>query len=159
MRIITRISIQAPIERVFDLARSMDFHTYSVRNTGESIIGGRATGLIGIDESVVFKGRHFGLVQVFEAKITKMEFPSEFIDEMVSGSFTRFSHTHTFVRDHGMTIMIDELAYQCPCGFVGDLFDRLFLRSYLTQLINSRAAEIKKSTESSHWQEYLRVKA
>ena len=64
MKIISKVAINASINIVFDLARSMDFHTYSVRNAGESIIDGRMTGLIGLDETVTFKGKHFGFNQI-----------------------------------------------------------------------------------------------
>ena len=35
--LILQIDIRAPIERCFNLARSMDFHTHSMRSTGERV--------------------------------------------------------------------------------------------------------------------------
>jgi hypothetical protein len=47
-RIVTPIA--APIERCFDLARDIDFHTKSLDHTGEKAVAGRTSGLIGLGE-------------------------------------------------------------------------------------------------------------
>jgi hypothetical protein len=38
--------VNAPIERVFDLARSIDLHKLSTKGTKEEAIAGKTTGLI-----------------------------------------------------------------------------------------------------------------
>ena len=155
MKIISKVAINASINIVFDLARSMDFHTYSVRNAGESIIDGRMTGLIGLDETVTFKGKHFGFNQIFKAKIIKFEYPNQFVDEMIIGSFKSFKHTHLFEYNNNLTVMTDEIIYKCPFGIIGNSFDWLFLNSYLNRIFMSRVQDIKKSCESNEWKKYL----
>lgn len=44
--------IAAPIERVFDLARSIEAHMASTEGSNERAVDGRATGLIGYGEVV-----------------------------------------------------------------------------------------------------------
>jgi hypothetical protein len=48
--------IDAPPERVFDLARSIDQHTRSLDWTGEEPVAGRMSGLIGLGETVAWRG-------------------------------------------------------------------------------------------------------
>ena len=44
--------IDAPIDRVFDLARSVDLHTSSTAKTGERAVAGVTAGLIGAGDQV-----------------------------------------------------------------------------------------------------------
>jgi hypothetical protein len=54
--------IAAPIERVFDLARSIDLHVASTNWTRERAIAGVTHGLIGAGQEVTWRGRHFGFM-------------------------------------------------------------------------------------------------
>jgi len=44
--------IAAPVERVSDLARDIDFHQRSMAHTGERAIGGRTSGRIDAGETI-----------------------------------------------------------------------------------------------------------
>ncbi len=55
--------INAPIERCFDLARSIDLHMESTKQTGEQAIAGRTSGLIGLGETVTWRAKHLGVWQ------------------------------------------------------------------------------------------------
>jgi hypothetical protein len=57
--------IAAPIERCFDLARSIDLHKLSTEGTEEEAIAGVTSGLIGKDQQVTWRARHFGITQIF----------------------------------------------------------------------------------------------
>ena len=52
-----KIKIKAPIEICFDLARSIDLHVDSTNHTGEKAVGGVTSGLIGLGESVTWRGQ------------------------------------------------------------------------------------------------------
>ncbi|WP_230143380.1 MULTISPECIES: hypothetical protein [unclassified Pedobacter] len=56
--IILKTSINAPIERCFDLAISIDLHVQSMQSSGEKAIAGKRAGLIGLHESVIWRARH-----------------------------------------------------------------------------------------------------
>jgi hypothetical protein len=47
--------IRAPIERVFDLARSIDLHVKTASGTDERAVCGVTTGLIGPDQEVTWE--------------------------------------------------------------------------------------------------------
>ena len=71
-------TIHAPIERVFDLARSIDLHSDSLAGTGERAVGGVTAGLIGPGETVTWRARHFGVWQHLTSRITSFERPVVF---------------------------------------------------------------------------------
>ena len=52
--------INADIQVVFDLARSIDLHTISTAHPHEKAIAGKTSGLISLGEEVTWKARHFG---------------------------------------------------------------------------------------------------
>lgn len=140
--------IHAPLEIVFDLARSIDAHIESTSQTDEKVFSGRTTGLIELGETVTWEARHFGVKLRHESKITQMEIPNCFIDEMVSGRFKSFWHRHSFLEKNGVTIMTDELHYRVPFGFLGRFFDRIVLRDYMRQLIKRRNSVLKEMAEN-----------
>ena len=53
--------IRAPIDRCFDLERSIDLHTKTTQRTGERAIAGVTSGLINLDEEVTWSARHLGV--------------------------------------------------------------------------------------------------
>jgi hypothetical protein len=60
--------INAPIGRCFDLARSIELHVESTKQTGERAIAGRTSGLIELGESVTWRAKHFGIWQNLTSK-------------------------------------------------------------------------------------------
>jgi hypothetical protein len=75
--------IHAPIDRCFDLARSIDLHKLSTQGTEEEAIAGVTSGLIGKGEQVTWKAKHFGITQKLTSRITVFEYPYHFRDEML----------------------------------------------------------------------------
>jgi ligand-binding SRPBCC domain-containing protein len=147
--------IRAPIERCFDLSRSVDLHKYSLSHTGEEAIAGITSGLMKLDDLVTWRARHFGIVQTFTSRITRYNPPKSFRDSMVpgSGAFARFDHDHIFeALDAESTRMIDLLDWDCPLGWLGDLADALFVTRHMRKLIEVRNSAIKQVAESDTWQ-------
>lgn len=140
--------INAPIERCFDLARSIDLHIESTRHTGEKAIAGRTSGLIGPGETVTWRAKHFGIRQNLTSKITAYDYPNSFADEMVEGAFKSFRHEHLFYAKNGGTVMKDVFTFESPWGIAGRLANFLFLRRYMTNLLKTRNRVIKNAAES-----------
>jgi ligand-binding SRPBCC domain-containing protein len=141
--IIQETYIQAPIEVCFDLARNVEVHTKTTSNTKERAIGGVTKGLLENGDSVTWEAIHFGVKQRLTARITEMEKPHTFSDEMVNGAFHSFNHTHEFLVNGKGTIMMDTFEYQAPFGIIGQLANKLFLEKYMKRFIVSRANELK----------------
>lgn len=148
--------IAAPVERVFDLSRSITLHKISMKATKEVAISGVTTGLIGKDETVTFQGRHLYKTRQFTSKITGMQSPVHFKDEMVSGDFRNFRHEHHFRAIENGAIMIDQIDYECPYGFIGRLLDNYYLKKQLEKLLTYRNALIKEYAESEKWRTILK---
>ena len=140
--------IHAPIEKVFDLSRSIDLHMESTRQTGEKAIAGKTSGLIGFGQTVTWRAKHFGIWQTLTSKITELDRPNLFVDEMVSGAFKSFRHEHHFTTSGNQTIMKDIFEFETPLGILGNIFNKLILTHYMTKLLKERNRVIKEASQS-----------
>ncbi|MEO0468238.1 MAG: SRPBCC family protein [Bacteroidota bacterium] len=147
--------IDAPVERVFDLARSIDLHQISAAQTHEQAIAGRTSGLIELGETVTWRAKHLGVYQKLTVQITALDFPHSFVDEMVDGAFHSFHHTHRFLKAKNGTLMQDMFDYRSPLGILGKLADWLFLEKYMSRFLHQRNLIIKEVAESEQWKEVL----
>jgi ligand-binding SRPBCC domain-containing protein len=130
----------------------------STAETGERAIAGVTHGLLGVGESVTWRGRHFGLMLTHESRITKYERPDYFQDVMVKGVFRSFVHDHFFEADiAGGTRMRDELRFEAPLGPLGRIAETLVLRQYLTGFLIDRNLMVRQVAEGPHqvWENYL----
>lgn len=152
--IITTI-INAPIERCFDLARSIDMHQDTSTHTNEKAIAGVTKGLINKGEQVTWKAKHFGIYQTLTSDITQMEFPFLFEDQMIKGAFKSIKHMHLFEFINGQTVMKDVFEFESPLGFLGKFFNGLILTSYMKRFLTERNQMIKAAAESDGWKKYL----
>lgn len=147
--------IHAPIERCFDLARSIDLHKLSTGDTQEEAIAGVTSGLIGEGQQVTWKAKHFGVTQRLTSKITLFEYPYHFRDEMLKGAFKMIRHDHLFSKAGDNTVMKDIFAFESPGGVIGMLFNKLILTRYLRTMLVSRNAMIKEVAEGEEWKVLL----
>jgi ligand-binding SRPBCC domain-containing protein len=147
--------IAAPIKRVFDLSRSINLHKVSTAHTQEEAIDGVINGLINEGETVTWQAKHLFKQRRFTSKITAMQSPVSFTDEMMQGDFKRFLHEHHFKHVDNGTIMIDVLEFESPYGKVGKLFNSIYLKKYLQNLLQKRNEVIKDYAETMKWKAIL----
>jgi ligand-binding SRPBCC domain-containing protein len=145
IRLTTKIN--APIETCFDLARSIDLHMAGTEATGERAVGGVTSGLIGLNQEVTWRAKHFGIWQHLTSKITSFDRPSYFRDTMRSGAFRRFDHHHYFEATNGTTIMTDVFDYESPFGLLGKLVDSIFLKRYMERLLRKKNEVLRSAAE------------
>lgn len=150
-----KTTIKAPIQLVFDLSRSIDLHQISTEQTHEKAIAGVTTGLIEQGEWVTWRARHFGIYQTLTAKITAMDSPHYFVDEMQQGIFECFKHEHIFEQVENYTLMTDIFDYTAPLGPLGKLADWLFLKKYMQSFLLKRNETIQHFAESNEWKKVL----
>jgi len=131
----------------FNASRSIDTHIQSMEHAGERAVAGRTSGLIGLNETVTWKAKHFGFWWKMTVKITAMDSPHYFTDEMIRGPFAYMQHTHTFKPQGNGTLMIDEFNYASPFSYIGRLADILFVHRYMRKLLEERNKCIKKECE------------
>jgi ligand-binding SRPBCC domain-containing protein len=143
--------VAAPADRVFDLARSIDLHRKSMTRTGEVAIAGTTMGLIGPDETVTWKAKHLGKTRILKSRITAMDRPLCFTDEMVNGDFKSMKHEHHFKRIDNGTLLIDLFYFETPYGALGKLVNQCYLTRYMKKLLETRNQSIKEYAESEKW--------
>ncbi len=147
--------IDAPVERVFDLARSIDLHKLSMKRTREEAIAGRTSGLINVNESVTWKATHFGIPQKLTVVITQFERPNMFVDKMTKGIFSTMEHTHLFETVDTQTKMTNIFEFKAPLGLLGRLLEIFFLKAYMTRFLELRNKALKSTAESKEWSSVL----
>ena len=143
--------IAAPVERVFDLSRSIDVHKKSLAHTNEQAVAGTTSGLIQQDETVTWKAKHLGKVRVMKVKISSMTAPQSFTDELVNGDFKEMKHEHHFKPIKNGTLMIDLFSFESPYGSLGKMANYIFLKRYLRKLLERRNLAIKEYAETDKW--------
>lgn len=140
-RIVTEIA--APVERCFDLSRSIDLHLESMMASKERAVGGVTSGLIAEGEEVSWQARHFGLQWRMTSRITEFDPPHRFVDEMVRGPFAAFRHEHHFDPSGTGTRMTDVISFRMALGPPANLPVGLYLR----RLVRIRNGAIRKKAE------------
>ena len=140
--------IKAPLQIVFDASRDIDIHQQSASKSKEVAIDGVTSGLINLNETVTWRGKHFGLNLTHKSRITAMNLYDYFVDEMEEGKFKTFRHEHFFEEKNGVTIMTDKLQYETPFSIIGKLFDTLFLKNHLINFLLERNKILKKTAEN-----------
>ena len=147
--------INAPQERVFDLARSIDLHVSGFETGHHYAIGGVTKVLIGAGEQVEWRGKAFGLWWKHRSEIVIYDRPVHFRDTMIQGAFKRYNHDHYFEGHNGGTRMRDVVEFEAPAGPVGKIVDRMLIHGYLYRLILQRSETIRAAAESDLWKQYI----
>lgn len=147
--------VKAPLERVFDLSRSIDLHKKSMSRYGEKPVSGRIEGLMEQGDSVTWQAKHLLKQRTLSVKVTQMKAPHSFVDEAVKGDFAAMKHEHYFKSCDNGTFIIDHFYFKSPYGALGALFNRLFLTGYMRRLLEARNGVIKEVAESNQWKHYL----
>jgi ligand-binding SRPBCC domain-containing protein len=150
--------IRAPIERCFDLARSVEVHLAGNIHWGEQATAsaGITSGLLAAGDQVTWRAKHFGVRHRVTKRIKQMDRPAHFQDAAVRGIFPFMRHDHFFRALSGdETEMRDVFAFAAPLPLIGLLAEILFLRRYMRKLLRERNAVIRQMAESGEWRQYL----
>lgn len=147
IRLVTEI--RAPIEVCFDLARSVDAHVASAFDTGERAIAGVTSGLLNVGDEVTWQATHFGIRQTLRVRITQMDRPTRFTDEMIEGAFRHMKHVHEFESMGGLTCMRDAYEYSTPFGVFGRIASFVAVERHMRTFLTRRNEALKSLAERS----------
>jgi ligand-binding SRPBCC domain-containing protein len=150
--------VNAPIDRCFDLARSVEVHLAGNIHWGEEAVAleGVTSGLIDLGQQVTWRAKHFAVRHKLTSKITEMDRPGSFQDVMMEGPFHSMTHDHYFRSlPAGGTEMRDLFILEAPLAIFGRLAEMVFLRRYMLALLRERNAVLKRIAESEEWRKYL----
>jgi len=148
--------IEAPANRVFDLSRNIEVHKESMKKYGEEAAGGVKFGLLEKDDVVIWKAKHLFKNRYLKMKVSALKKPDHFTDEQIEGDFKFMKHEHYFKPCDNGTIMIDLFHYEVPYGSFGKMVDKVYLKKYMTRLLELRNRTIKDIAEGGQWQKVLR---
>ncbi len=147
--------IHAPMDRVFDLSRSITLHKRSMEHNKEEAVKGRTSGLMEYDDTVTWRAKHLNKVRLLTMKMTAMQKHHYFCDEMLEGDFSFIRHEHFFREIENGTVVIDKFEFGTPYGRMGRWFERLYLKKYMKRLLQLRNKIIKEYAESEKWRVIL----
>jgi ligand-binding SRPBCC domain-containing protein len=154
-RIETEIIINAPKERCFLLALSVDLQVVSAKAAKEKLVAGKPGGIMEQGDSVTWLAKHFGMYQKFSTMIVKYKYPDHFSEEMMKGPFKNFKHEHYFHIINGKTLMKDELKFELPQTMFGKKVNTEFLNRYLENYLDKRSSTLRIFAESDRWMNIL----
>ncbi len=142
--------IHAPIERCFDLSRSVEVHLAGNVHFGEQAVAaaGVTSGLLELGQQVTWRAKHFCVWHQLTSRITAFDRPTYFQDMQVRGIFAYMRHDHYF-RGLGPreTEMRDVFAFAAPIPILGLIAEIFVLRQYMRNLLRERNAEIRRQAE------------
>jgi ligand-binding SRPBCC domain-containing protein len=150
--------IRAPIERCFDLARSVEVHLAGNVHCGEAAVAtaGITCGLVELGQRVTWRAKHFAVWHEVTSEITSMYRPLYFHDRMFRGPFRFMEHDHLFrILSKDSTEMKDAFRFAAPLPILGRMAESAVLRQYMQRLLRERNAAIRRIAESGEWQRYL----
>jgi len=150
--------IRAPIERCFDLARSVEAHLAGNVHWGEAAVvaGGVTSGLIELGQRVTWRAKHFAVWQHLTSEITAMDRPVYFRNIMIAGPFRSMQHDHIFrMIAPDITEMEDVYRFAAPLPLLGRLAEILVLRRYMQGLLHERSVVTRQIAESEEWRRIL----
>ena len=147
--------IVAPIERCFDLTRSVDLHVASGAPLDGRAEDGLTSGLSGLNDETTWSARFFGIRFRVTTRVVAIDRPHSFQERIVTGLPKRFGHDYTFEATGDGTRLTDRFTVESRFGPVGALVDRLYLRPKMEEALKHRLNFIKRIAESDEWKRYL----
>ena len=147
--------IAAPVERVFDLSRSVDLHKHSMSKYKEVPIGDTIYGLLNTGAEVTWKAHHLFKTRILKTKITAFDKPQSFTIEQITGDFSSMRHQHFFKPCDNGTIMIDIFQFESPYNTIGRIINKIYLTRYMRSLLEERNKTIKEVAEGNRWKNYI----
>lgn len=144
-RILLETPIKAPADACFDLCLNVDVQLSL--DTDMCAVGGVHQGPLTLGDMVTWRAQHFRIRWRMTSRIIEVDRPYRFVDQMQSGPFAHWRHSHTF-NDHGTgTTMLDHVEYRPPLGPAGRIFDAIVLARYMTRLLTARNEQLKRIAE------------
>jgi ligand-binding SRPBCC domain-containing protein len=151
-RVKESMHVHAPIDRCFLLSTSVPL---VAKILGMKPVSGHTSGLIEMNDRVLWRGWKFGLPVSHETLITAYDRPNFFQDTMARGQFAHFHHDHRLEEVDGHTLLVDVVNFSLPFGAAGKLVGRMIMVPHVQGLLRRRYAMLKRIAEGDDWARYL----
>jgi len=143
--------VNAPVERCFRLATSVDFNAAAVA----SAVHCGQTGEVCVGDTVDWSGWRMGLRLSHTSRIEEIRPYTYFREVMTSGGFRTYEQEHHFAPMDDGTRVRDEVRFAAPMGPLGVVLERMLLRHYVGRMLVERHRWLKQVAESGEWRKYL----
>ena len=80
----------------------------------------------------------FGIPLRWQTEICKVEKPYLFTDRQLKGPYKMWEHTHSYEKVDNGILMKDEVKYQLPMGFLGDLVNSVIVKKKVEEIFTFR---------------------
>lgn len=101
-----------------------------------------------IGTQVIFKVFTGPISKTWVAEHVEYDPPRLFADVQRQGPFAHWYHRHRFeATERGTTIMIDDVEYELPMGWLGQLFGGAFVRAKLQKMFDYRHQVVLQNFE------------
>jgi ligand-binding SRPBCC domain-containing protein len=147
--------IAAPVDRVFDLSRNLAVYKYVFNSREEKFSAASGSNLLTKGETVSILAKHAGKTRMSTLKITDLQKPVTFTEEQIKGDLESFHHVHHFKSIQNGTIIIDLIEFGNPRDIIGKIIGRLYLKSYLEEIVRKRNDVIRSYAETEKWRAVL----
>ena len=93
---------------------------------------------------ILYTLRLHGIPVRWQTEIAGWNPPYSFVDVQISGPYSLWRHTHSFVAESGGTTIEDEVEYALPLGVVGRIAHRLLVQHDLKVIFDYRSAKMRE---------------
>jgi ligand-binding SRPBCC domain-containing protein len=147
--------INAPIERVFNLSRSLALSKMAIKGGTEQLLSSSSANMLGAGETITLRAKHLGKTREITARVTDFTLPDGYAEEQIKGDLKSYRHEYHFKKVDNGTIMIDLVEYEGPRDVAGSLAGKFFLKSYFEENIKKKNELIRQYAESEKWKAVL----
>src|SRR5579875_2816459 len=147
------ITVKAPVERCFLLSTNVDIVALTLKMRPTMPHDRK---FVRLGDRVLWRGLLLGLPQFHESLLDPFVPPVYFRDSMIAGRFKSFAHDHRLTEcGDGLVRLYDEVRFQMPLGWLGELMGKCILAPHIRRLLRKRFALLKSLAESERWREYV----
>ncbi len=152
MQLVQHCSINAPIERVFDLVRSIEAHETTSSIDGRAVAG-KTVGLSGLNDVTTWSARFFGLRFQLATRVTSFNPPFSLTESLERGLLLEFGHVYNLkLLESGLVELEDKFGFRSP---LGALLDAWVLKPVMSRTMSARLNGLKELAETNGWKKFL----
>jgi hypothetical protein len=151
MQLLEHRTVNAPIERIFDLVRSIGAHEATSSIDGRALAG-KTLGLSALNDITTWSARFFGLRFQIATRVTGFNPPFSLTENLERGLLLEFGHVYTLRRlESGLVELEDCFTFRSP---LGAWFDALVLKPIMTRTMSARLDGLKELAETNGWKSF-----
>ncbi len=152
MQLIQHRSINAPIERCFDLVCSIRAHEATSSIDGRAVAG-KTSGLSDLNDVTTWSARFFGLRFKLATRVTSFNPPFSLTENLERGLLLEFGHVYSLrMLESGLVELEDRFTFR---SLLGAWFDALVLKPIMNRTMSARLDGLKELAETSGWKKFL----